>query len=47
MEENYDITFACGHYEVYIDGKFYCSTDSAQEAVKEVEEYEKEHATVC
>ena len=41
------ITLSYGHYEVYIDGKFYCSADSAQEAAKEVEEYEKEHATVC
>ena len=45
--ERYDITLSGGHYEVYIDGKFYCSADSAQEAAREVEEYEKEHATVC
>ena len=25
-----------GHYEVYIDGKFYCSADSYSEAVKEI-----------
>ena len=44
--ESYDITLSGSHYEVYIDGKFYCSADSAQEAAKEVEEYEKEHATI-
>lgn len=26
-----------GHYEVYIDGKFYCSADSISEAVGEYE----------
>lgn len=27
------------HYEVYIDGKFYCSADDEREAEKEVESY--------
>ena len=26
-----------GHYEVYIDGKFYCSADNYSEAVREIE----------
>lgn len=30
-----------GHYEVYINGKFYCSADNTVEAAKEVEAYEK------
>lgn len=27
------------HYEVYINGKFYCSADTHEEAAREVEEY--------
>lgn len=37
---NYKIVPNHGHYEVYIDGKFYCSADTMNEAAKEVEEYE-------
>ena len=35
----YEIKSSYGHYEVYIDGKFYCSADNMHEAAKEVEEY--------
>ena len=28
------------HYEVYLDGKFYCSADTEPEAEKEIEESE-------
>ena len=27
-----------GHWEVYVDNKFFCSSDNLMEAVKEVEE---------
>lgn len=27
----------CGHYEVYIGGKFFCSADTITEAIQEVE----------
>lgn len=27
-----------GHYDVYINGKFYCSADSVIEAAKEIEQ---------
>ena len=27
-----------GHWEVYVDGKFYCSTDSYTEAINELYE---------
>lgn len=27
------------HYEVHINGKFYCSVDTTEEAVREIEEY--------
>ena len=30
-----------GHYEVYIDDKFYCSADTSDEAEKEIEDYER------
>lgn len=36
---NYEIVSNRGHYDVYIDGKFYCSADTMREAAKEVEEY--------
>lgn len=35
----YKITPNHGHYEVYIDGKFYCSADTWNEAVREAEKY--------
>lgn len=31
-----------GHWEVYIDGKFYCSADSRSEAEKEYQGYMKD-----
>ena len=31
-----------GHWEVYIDGKFYCSADTFTEAAKEYQTYMKE-----
>lgn len=37
MHETYKIVHVNGHYEVYIDGKFYCSADTLTEAVKEIE----------
>ena len=37
----YRIVNVKGHYEVYIDGRFYCSADNTIEAAKEIEEYEK------
>ena len=30
------------HFEVYIDGKFYCSADNEREAAMEIENYAKE-----
>ena len=31
-----------GHFEVYIDGKFYCTADNEKEAESEIKEYAKE-----
>lgn len=31
-----------GHYEVYCDGKFVCSADTAEEAAREVRNCENE-----
>lgn len=30
-----------GHYEIYINGKFYCSADTHEEAAREIELYER------
>ena len=38
---SYDIINVNGHYEVYIDGAFYCSADNTIEAAKEIEKYER------
>ena len=34
---DFDIVHNAGHYDIYIDGVFYCSADSHSEAVDEVE----------
>lgn len=34
---SYDIVPVRGHYEVYINGEFYCSADNMTEAAKEIE----------
>lgn len=36
-----EIVSVRGHYEVYIDGSFYCSADTPEEAATEIEIYEK------
>ena len=33
----YKIIATRGHYEVYLNGKFYCSADTYHEAEKEIE----------
>lgn len=38
----YNIQWKYGHYEVYINGKFYCSADTPEEAAREVEDYFRE-----
>lgn len=38
----YNIVRSYGHYNVYINDKFYCSADTVREATKEVEDYIKE-----
>lgn len=38
MNNDYDIIQVNGHYEVYINGKFYCSADTITEATREIEE---------
>lgn len=35
---NWKIVHNKDHYNVYINGKFYCSADTFEEAVKELEE---------
>lgn len=36
---DYRIVRAGGHYNVYIDGKFYCTADTVVEAAEEVDKY--------
>lgn len=36
-ETSYQIVKVSGHYEAYIDGRFYCSADTFSEVLKEVE----------
>ena len=38
MPEQYEIIAVSGHYEVYIEGKFYCTADTINEAEKELKE---------
>ncbi len=33
----YKIIAVRGHYEVYLNGKFFCSADTFMEAMKEIE----------
>lgn len=40
MPDNFDIIPNNGHYDIYIDGTFYCSADTVPEAVKEIEKLE-------
>ena len=41
MPDNFNIIPNNGHFDVYIDGKFYCSADTMPEAAKEIEDYGK------
>lgn len=41
-DSSYEIKNVRGHYEVYKDGKFLCSTDTVKEAAEEVEANKKE-----
>ena len=34
---NFKIVHSVGHYDIYLDGDFYCSADTYSEAVDEVE----------
>lgn len=37
-ERNLEIRNVCGHYEVFINGKFAFSADTLSEAAKEIED---------
>ena len=37
MANSYDIVHYNGHYEVYVDGEFFCSADTHLEAVREID----------
>ena len=38
----YEIVPNKGHYDVYIDGDFYCTADSYYEAASEIDDYKKD-----
>lgn len=38
---NFDIVAVKEHYEVYINGEFYCSADTAHEAALDIEDFMK------
>lgn len=42
---DYDIKPKDGHWEVYINGKFYCTADTKSDAILEVLEYEERKET--
>ena len=42
MPDNFNIITNNGHYDIYIDGAFYCSASSMSEAIKEIETLEVE-----
>lgn len=44
MINNYEIFSKDGHYEVYINNEFYCTADTFQEGLDEVETYYNEVA---
>lgn len=42
----YDIKRNREYFEVYIDGKFYCTADNEKEAESEIKEYAMERGVV-
>ena len=42
MVKSYNIIYKNGHYEVYINGKFFCTADSIHEAECEIRSIEEE-----
>ena len=45
----YEIKHANGYYELYVDGKFYCSADTLTEAAREIDSirYQKLKEEMC
>lgn len=41
--QEYEIKHVKDHYEVYINGEFYCSADNMIEAANEITQYIEEH----
>lgn len=41
--QEYEIKHVKDHYEVYINGEFYCSADNMVEAANEITKYIEEH----
>lgn len=41
--DDYMIVPRYDHFDVLIDGEFYCSADTMQEAMEDVDQYYKDH----
>ena len=41
MDDVFEIRLDHGHYNVYINGEFYCSSDTSEEALSDIEEYKR------
>ena len=39
MDCKYEIIPVCEHFEVHIDGEFYCSADTFSEAKQDIDDY--------
>ena len=40
---NFEIIHVAGHYDIYLEGAFFCSADTYGEAVEEVEKWLENH----
>lgn len=47
MENTYTIMPNRGHYELYVNGKLYCCTDTEAEAEREIAECTRETLKIC
>lgn len=45
MTDNFEIRHEREHYEVYVNGIFYCSADTVVEAAQDIEKYIEKHGT--
>lgn len=44
MDDVFEVRLDHGHYNVYINREFYCSSDTAEEALSDIEEYKRKES---